>query len=123
MSDLRLDRDAQGHFLPGNKASTGWNRDGFRNLIELRTAFLQASAPERVQDIEAELFRIATTDKDSRVRLAAIALYLDRTLGRVKETVEVKQESVSYNGGPVPTVSQEDLRQLDTIMRKYEAGS
>src|SRR5262245_3164172 len=68
-------RDASGRFSKGNQGGPG-NPHG-RRVAELRTAFLRAATPERMQQLAEALFqRAALGDLD------ALRLFLAYTIGK-----------------------------------------
>jgi hypothetical protein len=87
----RLDRDEHGHFVKGNTVRK--LVPGLARVYELKTAFLNASSPEKVADVEAAMYDLALNDPDSRVRLAAQVEYLNRTVGKPSTQIDVLKQS------------------------------
>jgi hypothetical protein len=114
---LKTERDANGHFLPGNQVGKGWAAPGIQRLGELRAAFLACVTPEKIAAIEAAMLDIALNCDDWRGRLAGQIEWLNRVYGRPKESVDINLDS-GTGARPMIDLSAEDVQVLDRIFRK-----
>lgn len=112
------DRDpVTGHFRKGNSLSSTANTDVARRFKQLRAMWFDAQAPGDMADVRAELKNLCLTCPVPEVRLRAIIYYLDRTLGKPTERVEL---DVSQDAGParLPELTPDEVVILQKVVRK-----
>lgn len=80
-------RDGQGRFLKGNPGGPGNPRAS--KVDELRRAALEATSPARVSALMRRLYLIGMRAQDDAAAVAAIKLYLERTVGKAPLEVNV----------------------------------
>jgi hypothetical protein len=121
----RLDRDEHGHFVQGNTVRK--LVPGLARVYELKTAFLNASSPEKVADVEAAMYDLALNDPDSRVRLAAQVEYLNRTVGKPSTQIDVLRQSYEEvhqhhtASAVIPQLTREETAVLAKIVERSPA--
>jgi hypothetical protein len=99
-------RDRGGRFLKGNPGGPGNPRGS--KVDELRRAALEATSPAKVSALMRRLYLIGMRAEDEATSVAAIKLYLERTVGKapLEVTVHARYEEfrellVRYNQDPV----------------------
>jgi hypothetical protein len=114
-----LDRDpATGFFVKGNQAAKGNGHPSVKRLLELRVMWVECVSEDRMKRIEEEVFRIATEEVDPRVRLAACVEWLNRTMGKSVQEVNVQTETRSLNVHA--EVSPEEQRVLEAVIARQK---
>ncbi len=84
-----------GQFRPGHTLG-GRPRGGTKQVGRLRRALEEAADPEVVGKVMAMLAEIALSpNEDIKVRLHAGEAYLDRCVGRPRQTLEVESDPVA----------------------------
>jgi hypothetical protein len=121
---MGIDRDRNGHFLPGNQASIG-NRSNreYRQLQELRQRFLSCVSAQDIREAYDELRSMSLTCKDERVRLAALTEFLDRFMGKPSLNLDIQKQSVELHAHAttsaiIPQLSAEETAVLAKIVEK-----
>jgi hypothetical protein len=120
----RLDRDEHGHFVKGNTVRK--LVPGLVRVYELKTAFLNASSPAKVADVEAAMYDLALHDPNSRVRLAAQVEYLNRTVGKPSTQIDMQRQSYEEvhshtTSAVIPQLTREETAVLAKIVEKTPA--
>ena len=110
-------RAADGKFAKGNTVSAGNATTVHKKLQSLRTMWYDANSLEDMAKVKDELVNLAMNCPIPDVKLRAIVYYLDRTLGKPQENLNL---DVSEGGKPavLPLLSPEELSVLERVVRR-----
>lgn len=107
-----------GHFRKGHTLG-GQNTEVARRFAELKSLWYDANSVSDMVEVKAELKKLCTSCPNPEVKLRAIIYYLDRTLGKPTERVEM---DVATTPQPMPVVNltAAEIAVLEKIVLKTE---
>lgn len=106
-----------GQFVKGNKNKLGWNGEVSKRFKDLRALWFDANSLEDMSAVKNELIKLCLTCPQPDVKLRAIVYYLDRTMGRPTERVEVAEGAPA---APIVQLSAEELAIMEKLVQRTE---
>jgi hypothetical protein len=106
-------RDVHGYFAKGN--TLGKEAKKYKEVFKLQDALKVCVNLEKTVAIMDNLYQIAVSDPDPKVRICAGATWMDRAYGRPKENLMIgSQSSMDI---PARDLSPEELEQVQMALR------
>ena len=112
-------RMPDGKFVKGNTLRQGAVGEVSKRFAQLRSMWFDTQSIDDMDTVKRELIQMCKSCPVPDVKLRAIIYYLDRTLGRPTERVEME---VSPGGGVMPAVelSAEEIAVLEKLVVRTE---
>ena len=112
-------RTADGKFVKGNKLRSGTQNEVSKRFAELRSLWYDANSADDMRAVKAELIGLCKTCPVPDVKLKAIVYYLDRMMGRPKETVEL-DVTAHAKPMPLPDLTPEEVAVLNKVISRTQ---
>lgn len=112
-----IGREPNGYFARGNTISRGHGNPILAKMSEFKAMFLKAVTVEDILKAKHTLIALMD-DPDPRVRVAAITVFLDRSLGKIEQTFDVNVTAETKPAFNYQALSDDELKQLQSLTAK-----